>query len=518
MPGFSKIFSNTAVPVAGKLVSVLISIVLVKLLSTNLGVDGFGYYIIIFQFVAIFSSVSDFGIYVTSVREMAACEKSEVPRILGNVLGMRLVSAAASMLIAGVVVAIIPTYDYTPIVIGVWLATSMVVINSITGCMNSVLQVNYQIRFGTLAVVTGKLARLCWIVFILVLLIPGSVTGFSMNVFSDPSAAGSGPVTLVIYLVVAGFTFGSLVEFLVTYYYARKLTDISFRFEMGYWKPFLIKTAPYGIAVFLGAAYFQVDTLMLSLLQGPEAVGIYAVAMRLLENGAFIPVVFVNALLPALALGLQKGDMEQVKGLLQKSWLFMLSISLALALLATGYAVPLTLLFSSRDFVSSSMVPMGSDVAIQISVWALLFSSLNRVFVFTSLAMGGQLKILVINAVGVTFNVVTNLIFIPKYGMIAAAITTVVSEGLVLGLNFGVVWGALRFRPPVTASLGMIGAAVLVFGLSNLAFHWLMNPESITAMLLVSSASCVVYLFVLKTTVLRTYFSTNHVFGIGRWL
>ena len=159
MPSSAKILSNTAFPVAGKLMSILISVVIIKLLSTNLGVDGFGYYIIIFEFAAIFGGVSDFGIYVTSVQKLAASEKSEAPRILGNALGMRLVTAVTSMLIAGVVVAIIPKYHYTPIVIGVWLATSMVIINSITECMKSVLQANYKIQYGTLAAGAGKVSK-----------------------------------------------------------------------------------------------------------------------------------------------------------------------------------------------------------------------------------------------------------------------------------------------------------------------------------------------------------------------
>ncbi len=508
MATFTKIFSNTAAPVAGKMVSVLVSIAIVKLLSTNLGIDGFGFYITILEFVAIFAVASDFGIYAISVSELAACEKSKAPRIIGNVVGMRLIAAAVSMLIAGIAVTMIPVYEHTPIVLGVWLAISMVILNSVTGSLEAILQVNYEIKYATLAAVVGKLIRLLWIVLIIIILNPAGVNWLEWNAFSDLVNSRGGLVPLAIYLVIAGFTVGNLVQFLVAYYYAHRFASVSLRFEMSYWKTFLRKSLPYGVAVFLGAAYFRIDTLLLSFIEGPESVGLYAIAMRLIENGAYIPVVFINALLPALALYLRKQDHEKVEELLRKSWLFLLSISVAFALLATTYAVPLTLIFSSRDYVSGNLVRVGSDIAIQISVWALVFSSLNRLFVFTSLAMGKQYKILFINAVGVTFNLVTNLIFIPRYGMIAAAITTVVSEGIVLILNFGVVYKAIRFKPPGKTSLEVIGTAVVVFGLSGVAVHRFMNPESIVAMLIVGAASCVAYLYILKATSLRTYLAS----------
>lgn len=508
MPTFTKIFSNTAFPVAGKMVSVLVSIVIVKLLSTNLGVDGFGFYITILEFVAIFAVASDFGIYAISVSELAACDKSEVPRILGNVIGMRLIAAVVSMLLAGFAVTMIPVYENTPIVLGVWLAISMVTISSVTGSLEAVLQANYKIKYSTLASVVGKIVRLLWIVLLIIILNPAGVSWLDWNAPYDLEHSGRGLVTLAIYLVIAGFAIGNLVQFLVAYHYAQRLASVSLRFEMDYWKTFLKKSLPYGVAIFLGAAYFRIDILLLSFIDGPESVGLYAIAMRLIENGAYIPVVFINALLPALALYLRKQDHEKVEDLLRKSWLFLLSISLSFALLATTYAVPLTLIFSSRDYISGNLVEVGSDIAIQISVWALVLSSLNRLFVFTSLAMGKQFKILLINAIGVTFNLVTNLIFIPKYGMIAAAVTTVASEGIVLMLNFSVVYKTIRFRPPGKTSLVVIGTAVTVFGLSGVAFHRLMNPESITAMLIMGVASCVTYLYILRETSLRSYLAS----------
>jgi len=505
MTSFRKIFSDTAIPVAGKILSLFISIALIKLLSINLGVVGFGYYATIFEFLALFMAIADFGIYVTSVKELAGCDKKDVPHILGNTIGLHLVMAAISMVAAVFIVALIPDYRETPIVLGVWFATTMVLIDSATRGMKAILQVHYKIRYGTFAAITGKVARLGWIIFILVLLARDNSGYSGLGALFVTGQINDSQLASTIYLVIAGFTFGSITEFLITYYYARRYQILSIRFDFKYWAAFFRKTYPYAIAIFLGQAYFRADILILSWLEGPESVGIYAVAMRLIENSAFIPVVFVNALLPSLITEVRQQNKQNVEALLIKGWLFLLSVALPIVFLTTTFSVPLTLLLSSYDFLSGTLQKYGSDVAIQISVWALLFSFLNKLMVFTTLSIGKHSKILMINFAGLVFNIAMNLVFIPRYGLVAAAITTVLSEMIVFGMSFAVVRLELDFRPPLLRTGGVVLSAVVVFGAARILFGYGFDAESISAMLMIGTMSCVIYFWVLKTTALRTY-------------
>ncbi|MCM8533479.1 MAG: oligosaccharide flippase family protein [Lentisphaeraceae bacterium] len=66
----------------------------------------------------------------------------------------------------------------------------------------------------------------------------------------------------------------------------------------------------------------------------------------------------------------------------------------------------------------------------------ILFSALSNVFAHTLEAFGLQKKVMRFNIISCIFNLVTNLIFIPIWGMYAAAVTTVLTELLNLLLSY----------------------------------------------------------------------------------
>ena len=83
----------------------------------------------------------------------------------------------------------------------------------------------------------------------------------------------------------------------------------------------------------------------------------------------------------------------------------------------------------------AEFLPVGA-VALQIMIWSIPFGWINSLTQYTLIAVDLQRKITLAFVVAVTFNIVTNLIFIPIYGYRAAAVTTIFSE-MVLLIPFG---------------------------------------------------------------------------------
>ena len=99
-------------------------------------------------------------------------------------------------------------------------------------------------------------------------------------------------------------------------------------------------------------------------------------------------------------------------------------------------AYPIIFIVSTPDFLSRlSEGFMGSDIAFSILIFALLFQFLNVLFAFILISIDKQTKLLYINGACVIFNLITNIIFIPKYGFAAAAVTSVLSEMFILVLT-----------------------------------------------------------------------------------
>jgi len=92
------------------------------------------------------------------------------------------------------------------------------------------------------------------------------------------------------------------------------------------------------------------------------------------------------------------------------------------------------LLISSSEFISTAD-HYGSDTVLFCLCLALAFSFFSSLFSFSLVAFGKQSRMLWTNGIGALFNVIANLIFIPLYGFMGAAIVAIVSEFLIVILT-----------------------------------------------------------------------------------
>lgn len=69
-----KIYTNTIAQIAGKIITALISIFLIKVLTSYLDVAGYGLYSKIYNYLSIFAVIADLGLYTITVRELTKYE------------------------------------------------------------------------------------------------------------------------------------------------------------------------------------------------------------------------------------------------------------------------------------------------------------------------------------------------------------------------------------------------------------------------------------------------------------
>lgn len=407
-----KILSNTFIQITGKIFGALISVAIVKLITNFLSVEGYGQYVSIFEFLAFFGIAADLGLFTIAVREMAK-DESKTEFIIGNVLSLRFILSIVTMSLATLAAFLIPQYDGTFIPVGVAIASLSVFLSLMYGTVSSVLQVNLKMQYPTVALIVGKVISLAYMLYV------------AYYAFTEPSAEA-------FYQLLWAGIFGNLVMFLITYYYASKYAKIWFRFDFDYWRQTIWKALPYGIALILNMVYFRIDSILLLLMKGPEEVGIYGVPMRILDILSIIPVYFMNSVLPILTRQL-KDSAEKAASTIQHSFDFLVAMAMPIVVGAQVLAYPFIFIVSSPEFLSRVDEGFyGSDVAMQLLVFAMFFSFLSSVFSFTLIAIGYQGKLLYISAVGAVFNILANLVVIPTWGFRGAAFTSVLSEIIIV--------------------------------------------------------------------------------------
>lgn len=191
------------------------------------------------------------------------------------------------------------------------------------------------------------------------------------------------------------------------------------------------------------AVYMQIDQVMLGSLSSTEEIGLYATAVRLSEAWYFLPVMLARLLLPVLARAKVDNEQEYDKCnqlLLDVSAGLAYSVAIAVTLVAQ----PVVVLLFGASFEQSAGI-------LQVHIWAFPFVALG-------IARSQWLVVeklhrfsLASTALGAVCNVLLNLVFIPQYGAMAAAWTTLASyaiAGYLSSLFFSrthhVFWGASR--------------------------------------------------------------------------
>jgi len=216
----------------------------------------------------------------------------------------------------------------------------------------------------------------------------------------------------------------------------------------------------------LATIFFQIDIILLEAIKGARLVGQYSVAYRWMMALNVIPAFFTQALLPIMSRQAQS-DKEALKRTYSLGVKLLVMLAVPLAVIFTMLADPLTLLLGGAEYM-----PVGA-ITLQIMIWSIPIGWINSLTQYALIAVDLQKRITGAFVVAVSFNIISNLIFIPQYSYQAAAITTILSEAVLLvpfGLLLQTALGRLNWLDMVWRSIVM-GAVMLgiMLGLSGIS-------------------------------------------------
>ncbi|MFN2115658.1 MAG: oligosaccharide flippase family protein [Anaerolineae bacterium] len=212
----------------------------------------------------------------------------------------------------------------------------------------------------------------------------------------------------------------------------------------------------------LQTVFFKIDVLLLRRIDGPVVVGWYSTAYKWIDALLIIPPAVTMALFPLLSRRAAE-DREGMREayVLAMRWLLMLALPIAAA---TTFSA--TLLVGVLG--GSEYLPHGAT-ALQIMIWFLPLSFVNGLTQYVLIALDRQRWITASFAVAATFNVVANVIVIPRYSYSGAAAVTIASE-FVLLLPF--LWGLRDVgAPPLLVMLWRPALATSVMALVLAGFE-----------------------------------------------
>lgn len=389
-----KVAYNTVVLVAGRVVTIGLSLVLIKYLTAYLKVQGYGDYTTAINFVLIFAVIADFGLNNIVVRELAKREV-DVDHYIGNVLGLRAV-VAIGVLGAGCLVALL--FPYSNI-----LRLAIVITAVANYCLTlnqvfvGVFQTHLKLDRATAAEITGRLVA------------------FGLTIAAIRLDYG--------FLVIMGTIFmGNLINLIVSWWLVREWVNPTIRYDRQLWRKLFWEMMPMGTVLVLGMLYIKSDVIILSVTKGSGAVGIYGVGYKFFEILIALPAFFMGAVLPFIVKFYHE-DRDRLKEILQKATEVLLITGLPIPLFFGLLAPKLIAIIAGADFVASVGV-------MQILCIGVAFSFIAQMATYTLIAIHRQGALIVVYGLLLAENIILNLIFIPRYSYTGAAWISLITQAL----------------------------------------------------------------------------------------
>ncbi len=201
----------------------------------------------------------------------------------------------------------------------------------------------------------------------------------------------------------------------------------------------LIESYPLMLNHLLATVFWRIDILILTPVVGAFGVGLYSAAYKYIDGLNVIPSYFTLAIFPVMSrFAANSPDSLARTHRLSLRLLTMIAIPIMVFVIFT--AEPLILILGGSDYVPGSVLPL------QLLVLSIPIGFMNSVTHYVLIAIGKQKFLTWAFVGGVIFNTVTNLLLIPRFGVPAAAVTTIFSE---FSLFFPFMWAVHRHIAPI---------------------------------------------------------------------
>lgn len=397
-----KVVRNLFWAVTGKVVTLLGSLLVGIFVARYLGPEQYGLMNYVVSFVALFQVFASFGLDNIEIREESKCkgtgEKGRVPgteanTILGTAFGLKLIFAGITMLLVILTAWLFEADTFTK-----W----MITLYSLSMIMN------------TFGVIRNYFTSIVWNEYIVKTEISRTIIGALIKV-----------VLLLLHAPLAWFIAASLFDTILIaggYLLSYRKQIASPRlwiFDLPTAKYLIKESFPLLLSGAAIVVYQKIDQVMIGNMIDKASVGYYAVAESIAGVLIFIPTILSQTIMPILIQNYQVNK-EQYQ---VKAQLFM-DVTIWLCIIMC-VIVSILAPFVIRLLYGSQYEP--SIILLQVCVFKVIgyaFAQATGTMIITE---GKQKYVVIRNIIGCVCAILLNLLLLPRYGVLGAAIASVIT-------------------------------------------------------------------------------------------
>lgn len=385
----------------GKGVTSLSTFLSLGIIARTYQESGVGIFTLATTYLAMFFQIVDFGFNAHLLKQVTG-DRLQVTEEWQRLLGTRLLWSAVLAILA---VGLLPFWPFTTTLFAqaVVLGSLAIVGFGVFASTNLIFQSKLSYERVVFASSVGSLIFL------------GLIIWWTNLKLSIPTLVFAQSIQ---WLITA------LIALLLLKKFVKNLTPL---FDLRYGLKLIKDSWPIAVTLGLNIIYFRADTFIVSYFHGPSQSGVYNVAYLIFQTVLVLPSLIMNSYYPLMLESL-KNQVEKFKKQISLAALFLLGLSLFTTVLIYFLSPTIIKILTGSGFE-------GSIKSLQILSLGFPAFFVTALLIWLMIAKGKYKLTLLIYTIGLIFNLVANLIFIPQYSFYGASWITILSEYLILLLQ-----------------------------------------------------------------------------------
>ncbi len=390
MNTIQKISKNVSLVLISQILTYVLAFFTVVYTARYLGASGFGILSLALSIGAIFGVFADMGLSTLIVRELSR-NKSLTGKYIVNSILMKIFLSILTLGLVFLTVQVIG-YDRLESLV-IYLITISVIISSFYTLLNAIFQAEERMEYLSIANIINSFV-----------LLTGTIIGIYLGLS-------------IIYFALIYIVTSIIVLIYCSIVYMKEFSEIPLKIDFSFWKPTIKESWSFGIIFLSGMLYTYVDSIMLSILKGAEAVGWYSAAYRLMYIALLLPNAINMAVYPVMSRLFHDSSSESLTMLYERYFKYMLIVGIPLGVGTSILAKQVILLLYGTGYEPSITV-------LQILVWTIVFTFAGASYTQLLQSINKQMIITKISIFCLVINIIINLILIPPYSYVGASYAT----------------------------------------------------------------------------------------------
>lgn len=393
-PKLRQVAANTGWLFADRILRLAVSLFVGVWVARYLGPEQFGLYNYAIAFASLFNTAANLGLNSIVVRNLVR-QPSCKNEILGTAFTLKLIAQIVALLLAVAIISLLrPNNSLTQWLVGI-IAAGMLfeAFNVIDFWFQSQVQSKYTVLAKNVGFGLANLGK------IILLYMQAPLIMFAWIWSAEVALSAIG---LAITYQLKGHL---LKAWEYSFECARKLLKDSWTLIFS------------SVMVII---YMRIDQIMLGQMLGDQAVGIYSVAVKISELWYFVPVAIANSFFPSIIETKQFSEDLYYKRI-QKLFYLLSFLGYVVAIIVTLKSSEIIAMLYGDSYIEASSI-------LTIHIWTGLFASLGFVRGLWIISENLMPYAFASSLGGACINIILNYFFIIKFGVIGAAVSTVIAQ------------------------------------------------------------------------------------------